>query len=921
MPVAANPVVSSALDALADLLDQIANDPTLDPTDRVANLRELRADLAALVGQADRYIGDQQLQREGDGLARIHEFMAARADANSREQLLDAGGVSPEALDAAGILSHDELDGRIADGTIEEAIIGLPHGPWDEGKHPRALMGRFASTGRIPEPKGRSGKVEGDLAKPAADLEKPLERGGTPEPSFKARARDLDTRVADAIARGHAEASAGAASPGTAAVRDTGPVADAAAGPNPAGKVSQKKLLAYARNALSQPATVDAYAHTHPDGTRTYSKTRQALHQKIIDSMLAGHKPQASPEVMFTGGGYGAGKGGIVKRLKAQGKLPKDHVLLDPDKIKAMIPEFQSMLKDGDPEANMAVYEEAWDIAKAVQAEAQKRKLNMVVDGLGNTSPEDMLGRVKSFRDAGYTKATAHYAVTDPEQAVATTMHRATKPSAKPEDRRFIPQELVRAAHRDVAASLPGIIAGSKEPGQGLDEVHVHDTSGSGAKDAQGNRPEPKALFSSVNGKETVHDQAGWDEALGRASDTNVAGAETPARADTDYALEEVQKLGLDKYPEQTPLASEVLNGAPDTQQMHAPAGGMASPGTAVNGVMYRGEGMGSGEPAGAASPGTTAPDLVTDPGVEYDASRKPVHDQIISSELGKTVGGLMGEDHPIAKKLAGGAVASDLSQDERDQVKKAAYDARGGQKPQFLFLAGGPASGKTTALNTAPELIPEHAVTLSPDEYMEHLPEYKKLREAGDVYAAGAGHEESTDISKRLQRESESLGLNLVADGVGNSKAATRDPDSGEITEHGKFAKKLIRANDAGYRTSALAVTVPTQVAQVRAVRRALGDGTNPGNGKLVPLPAVAQQHASVSENFPEIASLPFLHDVRVVDTSGNTPVTIAHGSAGNLEHDDPEAMREFLAKNPKSPEAAATAENEAEHASQQEA
>lgn len=813
---------AAAVASLEDLLDQTAGDPDADPAERVASLRALRSDLSALMGIADRYIADQELRREGAAFGRVRQFMGARAEANARGELLDRGEASPEGLDSAGFMSHDELDRRTADGSIEEAILGLPLSL--EEWTPAALAARQ----KLHPDWNWKNKVEA----PTPEV---------PEKSFKTRTRELDTRVADAVARSSGQASPGTTKP-VRAVRDTGPVPDAAAPLNPAGKVSQKRLLAAAKGALSQPSTVDTYAQTGADGKRVYDKSRQALHQKIINSALEGIPSQRNPRVMFMGGGYASGKGTVRRQLEAQGKVPENALTLDPDQIKAQLPEFQHMVRNGDPEANLATYEEAWDVAQALQHEAMKRKVHTVVDGLSNTSPEDMLNRVKAFKDAGYKHAEAHYVNIPTDEAVKRANNRAVN-STRPENRRVIPESLMRATHRDVSAALPGIIDGSRKPGEGLDAVHVHDTTEKSAK----------PLYSMVNGKEKVHDEAGYQEALDKAHE-EVEGVDSPARADTQAALEEVEKLGLNEWPKPGAVANAVLHGHADTQSLHA-APGQVSPGTA---------------------------------GAVYSDDRKPVHDQIVGSALGSAVEELLGGDHAITQKLHGGGTLSD---EEKDTIRQAASAARGGENPDALFMGGGSASGKSSALAQAPELVPHAAVHIDPDAFKEQLPEYQQMVGQNERYAAAGVHEESADLAKRVQSEARDLGLNMLIDGTGDSKAAKRD-EQGNVTEPGKFAKKLIDADKAGYNVKSLYVTVPTNTAVVRSVRRAQE------TGRFVPVPEVRNQHRNVSANFPEIAALPFVKDMKVFDTSGNAPEQIYHGAGGQGEADDPEAHKAFLDK-----------------------
>jgi Zeta toxin len=511
----------AAVDSLETLLEETANDPTVDPAERVSKLRALRADIATLVGTADRYIGDQELEREGRAFGRVRGFMEARAEANARGELLDVGAASPEGLDAAGVLSHQELDRRAEDGTIEEAVVGLSRKAFDAAKHPRGRGGEWSSKGGVSELKGRGG----------------------------GRERELDGRLADAVA----------------------------------------------------------------------------------------HAEDAAPE----------------------------------------------------PRAPKA-------------------------------------GPVRS------------------------------EPSSKP------------------------------------------------------GRP-PK------------------------------------------LPLDEIERLGLNAWPEKGEVAQQVLGNAKDTQELHS---------------------------AGAASPGTG--------GAVYSASRKPVHDRVVGEALSIPSAQLLGEQHPITTKLAGGGTLSD---EEKATLKDAAEKARGGGKPVALFMGGGSASGKSSALAQAPDLVPDAAVHIDPDAFKEKLPEYQQMREGGERYAAAGAHEESADLAKRAQDEARQLGLNMLIDGTGDSGAAKRD-EQGNITEPGKFAKKLIAANDAGYDVKSLYVTVPTDVAVQRSVARA-GE-----TGRFVPVPEVRNQHRNVSANFPEISALPFVSKMQVFDTSGGKPALIATGGGGQVSVHDEALHQAFLDK-----------------------
>jgi hypothetical protein len=300
------------------------------------------------------------------------------------------------------------------------------------------------------------------------------------------------------------------ASPGTGSAVAPQPDPNA---PRFNGKASQKELLAYVNNAKTKASTVDEHSSRDADGNRIYDTGRKAIHDRIIAKMLKGVKSQPPGEahVFFTGGGYAAGKGGVVNNHEG---VPPDALVLDPDKIKAELPEFQELL-ESDPEANLLVYEEAWDISQEIQRRAIEMNANVVVDGISDTSPEDMLGRVKLFKDAGYKDAKLVTVSIPTEEAIARADNRARK-AKKPSDRRFIPEVIMRSVHRDVSATMPGIIEGAKDLGL---EVEIWDNDQGVAEDGSFNPPKRFFYFDPAADEPTVEDEDLYQAFLAKAEE------------------------------------------------------------------------------------------------------------------------------------------------------------------------------------------------------------------------------------------------------------------------------------------------------------------------------------------------------------------------------------------------------------------
>jgi hypothetical protein len=257
----------------------------------------------------------------------------------------------------------------------------------------------------------------------------------------------------------------------------------------PYGADPPSVLQARARILSGQPTTRDKYS-TVIDGQRVYDKKRQELHERIIQSMLRMHDgepdvngPQRTrptdrkPQVFFTGGGYAAGKGGVVDHMndgkghpwKPQG----DPFDMDPDKIKPQIPEFKELQKAGDPEANLRTYEEAWDIAQEVTKRSMEQGLDSIVDGVGDISADWVTERALNYMSHGYDTPRAVYVTTPVNVAIHNSrmrMEGAIK-EGKLESIRYIPEDLLADTHAQVSDEFPEILR--RWPG----ELELYDTN------------------------------------------------------------------------------------------------------------------------------------------------------------------------------------------------------------------------------------------------------------------------------------------------------------------------------------------------------------------------------------------------------------------------------------------------------------
>lgn len=453
--------------SLADLRDEIesaAQDQSLDAAERQIRLDFLRERLIGLLGAVDTYLSDLGKLRQAQATIQADEVRRMYENAAVRDDLIERGVADPRELDEAGYYSLAEVENLKEEGLLEEVAAGLAK-RWQEKLHPRARGGKFTN---VIGPT----KSEQDAKASVADVEvgghvRKTNVGGHyaavgPKGEYAIKPTQAEAEGAlSRMQRRQRDSLAGKADPGVFEDYETEPFG------NDPEIVTRARELILSGN----PTTRDKYS-VERDGKRVYDSSRAAVHRRIIDSFLEGHEQtEDPPKLFFTGGAFASGKGGILKNEHEW--EPKDALTLDPDKIKAEMPEFVHLQEAGDPEANLRVYEEAWDISQALAAEARERGINMIVDGVGNTSSEEVLARVKSYTDAGYDLPKAVYAATPTEVAITNAQKRMEGAirEGKVESIRYIPPDVMRDVHGDVSKVFPDIL--KEWPG----DLELYDTN------------------------------------------------------------------------------------------------------------------------------------------------------------------------------------------------------------------------------------------------------------------------------------------------------------------------------------------------------------------------------------------------------------------------------------------------------------
>lgn len=253
---------------------------------------------------------------------------------------------------------------------------------------------------------------------------------------------------------------------------------------------------------LAQPAS--AYLPARPGERETIglftssagqlTPERQRLHDAILHQHFQGAEPVAEPIVYVMGGGPASGKSVMLDKLETPGNA----VTVDPDQIKTLLPEYQEGTARGDPEAATFVHEESSALAKRITAVAAEGRYNIIVDGTGDNSYENLAKKVASYRTGG-ARIVANYVTVDTDTAVARADARGRHTG------RFVPETFIREVHRNISQVLPRAIENGL-----FDELTVWDNNGAAGA--------AKVIARYADGRLTVLDQGLWARFLAKAA-------------------------------------------------------------------------------------------------------------------------------------------------------------------------------------------------------------------------------------------------------------------------------------------------------------------------------------------------------------------------------------------------------------------
>lgn len=215
--------------------------------------------------------------------------------------------------------------------------------------------------------------------------------------------------------------------------------------------------------------------------------------------------------------------------------------------------------------------------------------------------------------------------------------------------------------------------------------------------------------------------------------------------------------------------------------------------------------------------------------------------------------------------------------------------DGKSSKNPEYIFMGGGPAAGKSTLLKAGIVPMREGTVRLEADQIKTMLPEFDDLTAETDtdlVKSAGVfTHDESSFIIFELQQIALDRKYPIILDGC-----AAGSPE--------KMQAKVVGIKRRGYATvKAVYATVPTETAVHRAERRFQKEK------RWIRPEDVEELHESVSDLVPAAADRQIFDSLVLVqtDTAGPPRIVMSTSRTKETVVHHPDAWGAFLSKSPR--------------------
>lgn len=270
------------------------------------------------------------------------------------------------------------------------------------------------------------------------------------------------------------------------------------------GRVGGMDLATFAKSNFFISDGINATREVYKRGNE-YIKQRQALHKRIVDSIVSQAdkaKDGEKPVCILLGGGSASGKSTIRDHF-IQPDLDESGTkvaTVDSDEIKKFIPEYRCFQQQRPDAAALRVHNESADITTQAIDRLVSEKRHFIYDGTMKSLGK-YTGIIKQLKDAGYEIRVV--AATIPvEDAIARSDARAKATGRK------VPHSIIRGSHGGCSVTYPQLTSM-------VDSYELWDNSGD----------EPVL----IQDNEGIHDQQLYDAFIKKGEDWKAAKAKREA--------------------------------------------------------------------------------------------------------------------------------------------------------------------------------------------------------------------------------------------------------------------------------------------------------------------------------------------------------------------------------------------------------
>jgi hypothetical protein len=225
-----------------------------------------------------------------------------------------------------------------------------------------------------------------------------------------------------------------------------------------------------------------------------FTREREALHNEIIKDYTKAPIIN-NGEIFMTGGAPANGKSTVIDK----GLLPYDAekiMVVDSDRIKGYLPEYQKMVRVNDTAAAAVAHEESSYLSKKIINKAIQDDTDFVLDGVGDGEYSSLTDKIKVFKSTG-KRVRADYVTLDTDLSVKLATARAQKTG------REVPLKYILDMNREISKLVPKLIEDKI-----LDQLNLWDTNING---------NPRLILTQKDGKLTIYDQKLYDDFLKKA--------------------------------------------------------------------------------------------------------------------------------------------------------------------------------------------------------------------------------------------------------------------------------------------------------------------------------------------------------------------------------------------------------------------